>query len=835
LFPSRPAKPQSPAVRNPAGKKLSFGVLFWIILHAGTLLALGLSIALGLPFPSVDTDLLGLLPRSSGTYAEADRLLAERNSRSFIILLGSADFYRAKETAEELHQRLKGSEFSPGEFSSANPKALFAELSLYADEALMADISAYLHEYRYALLDPQTAGLLAAGKAQAVADDALALAYGAMTFSSLDTLDSDPFMLAERELRHFTASAILSGSGFGMRDGVLSAEFEGRHYVLLRGMLSEPGASLSRGMPSGAGPAKHGGAKNGIEEIYRVSAALERTPDKAGAEPVSFVFSGFPFHSYESSTNAQKEVSVISAVTLILLILLFLRVFRSPLPALMIIFAAGASIVLGLSAAFLVFRTIHILTLVFGVSLIGFSVDYSIHFCIHRRRGLAGKDAVRSLCQGVSLSFASSLVCFLIFLFAPFGILRQFALFSAVGLFSSYVTVMYLFPNLGERKGRPMPPERAERAEQSGRKNRFALHLSPAVKRILLATLALAGLGLTVRSPPAVQNDIRGLYTITPELLESERIASSIMKTGSGGYYFLVSGSDLQELLEHEETFLALLAEQTETPFLAASLFVPSLKTQESRYRAAAALLPLAEAQYEALGFPPDNARLLAENYRTLNGHYVLPGDTGPGARIPAPVSQVLTALLIGKTGGRWYSAIMPLDSPGTDRAARSALLKSLAAPYEWAAFVNKTEDISAELDSLTKTMFLLLAAAYFVIVLGILVYYRNAAQAVSIAVIPVLVSLVSLGIHALLGVPLSFFTASGFILVLGLGLDYMFYLTEGKLLKGTAEAVILSYVTTAISFGALLFSSFVPVFRLALAVFPGLSAAFLCAMALKE
>jgi predicted exporter len=357
---------------------------------------------------------------------------------------------------------------------------------------------------------------------------------------------------------------------------------------------------------------------------------------------------------------------------------------------------------------------------------------------------------------------------------------------------------------------------------------------------ILLIVLASLGGIFAGRHTLGVKNDIRSLYTVPQKLLESERIASSVLNYGSSASYFIISGSSLQETLEHEEIILALLNRRGGT-FLGASLFVPSIKTQEDNYRAAANLLPLGETQYEALGFSPRRALTLREDYSALAGQYVQLGTAGAQpqfAGIPAAAGQILSGLLIGQAGERWYSAIMPLNSPG---GVSVEVLAALAAEYEWAAFVNKTADISAELDALTVTMFKLLAAAYLVIMLGVFIYYRTITTTLKIAAAPVFITLVSLGLHGFLGLPFSFFTASGLILVLGLGLDYMFYLTEDSAPKqdragnaGTEQAVLLSYVTTALSFGALLLSSFAPVFLLALAVFPALSAAFVWALLMR-
>ena len=68
-----------------------------------------------------------------------------------------------------------------------------------------------------------------------------------------------------------------------------------------------------------------------------------------------------------------------------------------------------------------------------------------------------------------------------------------------------------------------------------------------------------------------------------------------------------------------------------------------------------------------------------------------------------------------------------------------------------------------------------------------------------------------------------------------GLGLDYIIYMTEHGRRDETGgrgiepAAVLLSFVTTELSFGALALSSFVPVHIIGLCIFAGCLAAFLC------
>ncbi|MCL2012842.1 MAG: hypothetical protein FWG75_08665 [Cystobacterineae bacterium] len=813
---------------------------FWLLLHIGLALAFLLSAGLGFS-PSIDTNLMAMLPHSSSQKeaVEAEQLFAQHHNRNFIILTASGEFGLAKEGAEKLYEALKPHVAQASAPQAAEGEALFEELSLFIEENTLLEFSAFLHKYRYALLDAQTLALLEQGKAQSLAEEALGWAYGAFHVAGMEHIEADPFLLAERGMRHFLNSSLLTG-GLSLREGVLSATFEGKHHVLLKGRLSEAGASISKG--------------GGVREIYRQTEALEKAPPE-GEGAVRFVFSGIPFHSFESANKAQREISLLSTITTLLLLLLFLWVFRSPLPALAIVFAAALSIATGLCASLLLLGSIHLLSLSFGISLIGLSVDYSMHFFVQRHgSGLESPAIGRLLFKGVSLCFLSSCICFLLFLFAPFGILRQFALFSAIGLLSSYLTTTGLFPCLipSLRKGKKTNTAQTHfpMGFYAGGKKYF----SAKTKKLLplglglfcgVALLASHALGPGLH----IKNDIRNLYAIPPKLLEHERVASAIMAYGTGNG-FLVSGASLQELLENEELLLSALDKALEGGafeggFWGVSRFIPSIKTQKARHAAAAALLPLAPAQYEALGFSPQNAQLLEEEYAALATQHALPqnlaapqGMAASSAAVPPWVAQLLSNLLLQPTaeGKAWHSMLLPL---GKTQAGLSVSPKGLVAEYEWATAINKAEDISAELDKLTATIMGLLGVAFGLLVLGVALYYRHLLKTFKIMATPLFAALASLTVYALVGQPLSFFSVSGFILVLGLSLDFMFYLTEHPASgpKGflTSLTVSLSYITTAISFGALLFSSFVPVYLLALAVFPGMSAAFIWAMSVKE
>ena len=79
-----------------------------------------------------------------------------------------------------------------------------------------------------------------------------------------------------------------------------------------------------------------------------------------------------------------------------------------------------------------------------------------------------------------------------------------------------------------------------------------------------------------------------------------------------------------------------------------------------------------------------------------------------------------------------------------------------------------------------------------------------------------------------------SCFSITGIILVFGLGLDYVIYMVEAQKRNDTTEnkrlepyAILLSFFTTAVSFGAISLSSFTPVHLMGLAILVGLATAY--------
>jgi len=776
----------------PRNKTFAFA---WLVFHALILIPCLFIIARA-GRVNLDADLFNMLPKPDigKAMGVADERLTETTGQNVFILVSHKDFNTAKSVAETVYGKLESSDG-------------FKSVSLYSDAAMLEGVKKFVHEYRWNLLDDDAIETLSSpGGAESFAENALAKAYGAFTFSSLENLDDDPFMLDEYILQYYLASLENSGTSVSPKDGVLATEYEGVWYVMIQGILSKEGAALAS-------------KSNAVVRIYEVCEPLEK-------DGVRFVYSGTPFHSHKSSTSASNEISIISTVTLLGIIILLLLVFRNPLPIVLSIMSILLSIAAAFAMTYMCFARIHILTLVFGTSLIGSCIDYSLHFFIHwkaNRTLASGAEIRRHLMTGLLLSLISTELCYLILVFAPFGLLKQMAVFSLTGIFSAFLTVVSMYPLLAipADAKRAIPLVNMISAPAWYDKKKIGRIAVAAVFTVTLTTLFIN------RKNIKIENDVNKLYEAQGRVRDDAVISYKVLNYNPTGW-FIIAGDTVEKTLETEEALCARLTEINKGKelggYVATSQYIPSAAKQKKSHEAAGNLLALAPVQYELLGYDASLAAGLQASYDADGEKYVTPeGD------IPEYLKKAISSAWLGEIDGRYYSIVLPMSITDEDAYIR------IASEDPNVYFENKIKDIGRDLDRLTKTILMLFAIAYVVIVIVLKIFY-NWRHTLKIASIPLLIVLVIASIFSARGIPLEFFSITGMILVFGLGLDYVIYMIENEKRSDTSVnarlepfAILLSFLTTAVSFGALALSSFVPVHMLGLSIFLGLTTAFLC------
>ncbi|MBQ4440275.1 MAG: hypothetical protein II909_03970 [Kiritimatiellae bacterium] len=135
--------------------------------------------------------------------------------------------------------------------------------------------------------------------------------------------------------------------------------------------------------------------------------------------------SGAPFHAYLARRSSIREINILSLVSVSLVLAIgfwLFRDFRFVIPTALTLLAGFAA---GTLALFVCFSAPHVLTFLFGTSLIGLGVDYCYH----------GKNA------RLKYALATTLAAFLPLFFSHVAILRQMAVFTVTGLVAIFLCV----------------------------------------------------------------------------------------------------------------------------------------------------------------------------------------------------------------------------------------------------------------------------------------------------------------------------------------------------------------------------------------------------------
>ncbi|WP_241754740.1 MMPL family transporter [Cupriavidus basilensis] len=707
----------------------------------------------------LDTDVMALLPTSQRT-ATADRVLrrlADGVSREIVVLVGAPDWARARAAADRFSAAAKP------QASLLQPVDRIASFDL--DAAL-----AFYRPYRDRLLTDSQRAMLRQADPDVLSQQALTRLYQLSTGPRLTDWAADPIGLWQDWW--LSRAAI---TRVHERDGRAALSAEGKEWVLLTYRITKPAFSVS-----------------GNTDYGDVLQLGERAAAQ-GDDGVHVVAAGIPLHAEAAASQANLEMNVIGWGSLAAVLLLVWLAFRSLRPIILV----GLSLLIGTAAAVsataLVFDRVHLITLVFGASLVGVAEDFGIHYFVSRQAspGLSPPQVMRRLLPGMALALSTSVVAYLALGIAPFPGLRQMALFSAVGLVAAFLTVVFWFPLL-------------DRGQL--RQTRLSSWLTASLARwprvgmdrasmLLLGALALfivPGLWQV-----KVADDVRQLQSSPPALIEAQRTAGRLLGTPSPAQFLLVRGDSPDQVLAREEAVKAALAGVVARGelegFLAISDWVPSA----SRQHADATLTDGLEAAVRERVARAVGGPVGAPNAAAPDRVLTLP------AWLANPVSETLRHLWLDREG-QGYASVMLLR--GLDKPATIALIEAAAAKVPGVEWVDRVADLSSLLKHYRVLMTWLLGAGALGVALLLAWRYGRASWR---ALVPTLLAAAfSVALLGWLHVPLQLFSVLALALLLGVGVDYGIFLLEHPGDGESWTAIVLGAASTLLAFGLLALSS---------------------------
>ena len=706
--------------------------------------------------PRLDTDVFALLPQDekAPVAQRAMRQLGEQGERRVVVMLGAADWHAAQEAAVRFDATLA---------------AAHAGLRRTTDGGVATQALDFYRPWRDALLtDTQRAELRNADTA-ALATQALERLHGLNTGQPTAWL-ADPLGL-------WTAWWSQRGglTAARPRDGLLWVADTGgkRDWAVL---LYETEGSAFR----------FDGDRRWGDALDAAAAAT------AAAGPVTVLRAGVPLHAEAGAVQGNREMNTIGWGSLAAVIALVWWAFRALRPVALIAVSLAVGCAAALSVTVWVFGQVHLLTLVFGASLVGVAEDFGIHYFTSRLASPATArwPLMKHLLPGLALALLTSVLGYLVLAVVPFPGLRQMAVFSAVGLVAAFLTAVCWFPALdrgalrGSRMASAVAANLARWPTLRGRRL-WAL--------LALFTLLCAWGVLRLHA----NDDLRQLQSSPPELVKEQIEVSRLLRIPSPAQFFVVRGATPEAVLQREEALkdkLRLAAAEAGAPALSAvSDWVPSAARQAENRRLST------EAEQQVLR---KVGQALGED---LQRPAFNPTPLELQAWLASPASAAARAQWLGQVDGAYASAVL---IRGLANRTQAEALHALGEQVEGVHWVDRASDMSGLLGRFRVTMGWLLVAGHVVVWAAMALRFGRAAWR---AWLPTaLASLGCLAVLGWLGEPFQLFNLLALMLLLGMGVDYGIFLLEhqGEDQGHAWLAVLLGAISTGLSFGLLALSA---------------------------
>lgn len=532
--------------------------------------------------------------------------------------------------------------------------------------------------------------------------------------------------------------------------------------------------------------------KINLRQVYDGSGRLEKALDDLTTQLAQTGFdnvltSGIPLFASHAAQTAQTELSRLGTISLLGVCLLSWLWFRRLRVIGLMLLVIAQAMVVATAATLAIFGQIHLISLVFGTTLIGITVDYSAHY-FGKRFGQDEddiSDTLIKLMPSLSLALVSTVIAFLVMANTPMQGLQQMAIFCASGVISAFAAVTLWFPcldfklqtqNLSLKKIGDMI---AQLPTWSDCRWQYRVIL------IVLCSTTLF-LGLSNIKPTAQLQELNN----APPILVTEALqVSELLHTPSTSQYFIVKGSNLNDLLLKQEMVYKRLADH---PIDGVTL--SSMSDWIASDERATQMQQIRQQATE----------LINSDVNALLGA-TLPVDNDD----IGPVQARLKELNLFKTLQQRFHLLTPHSALVQIRGLTANNVddvKALANNLDGITWVDYPQDIAKTLGQYRDQIAKLLALSIATVIL--ILTFRFKGQSWRAFTPTVLGLLMTVALLSLWGMNFSLFSVLALVLLLGLGFDYGIFMTASDQEPETIATIAFAALTTFLSFGLLVFSN---------------------------
>ncbi len=324
--------------------------------------------------------------------------------------------------------------------------------------------------------------------------------------------------------------------------------------------------------------------------MQHIQAAFDEAAKRSQTAHARVQMTGPGVFAVQSRASIRDDACRLSLIATLLVATMLLLLYRSPRVLALGLFPVASGALAGIAAVSVGFGSVHGITLGFGVTLIGESVDYAIYLFTQVGEHDTPQSTLRRIWPTLRLGVLTSVCGFSAMLFSGFTGLAQLGLFSIAGLLAAVSTTRWVLPNL-------LPAG-------------FSVHASPRLgaavmsvvryaprARLALAVLVVAALVLLFVKRDGLWNDSLG--SMSPLARESQLLDEQLrndMGVPDVRYMLILNADDQESVLRQGEEIAVILREQVQAGALD-GFDVPLLPSHRAQLARLAALPDAASAR----------------------------------------------------------------------------------------------------------------------------------------------------------------------------------------------------------------------------------------------
>ncbi len=518
--------------------------------------------------------------------------------------------------------------------------------------------------------------------------------------------------------------------------------------------------------------------------------------------------SGVHRFAVKSERRGISESQRFSTISMLAIATIFLVFFRSPRLLATAILPLVMGILVATTVSILIFDQLHLMTLIFGSTLIGICIDYPIHYICHQTL-MPGREgptsSMRRVWPAISMGAFTTMAGFGGLAWSNFPGIRELGVFAMVGILGALLTTRSILPSLIPTT--PAPNAARRRAVISLARGLEGLRLHRAGLRSgLLVALVL----FCVALPFVTWNDdVFSLnLPIDESWAEEDHGVRQWLSQMDMGRFVVAIADDDEQGLERNDAVYARLVEARGSglveDFRSLHVFLPSAQLQERNFVGLRDTPDLASRFFDALEAEGFHRGAFGDFEETLH-------SDPPAALRFADLAGTPLADLVG-------AFRVELE----DRVAFLTFLKGVGDREEieeaisglpGVDYFDQQSFIGELYGRYRARVMLLIAAGLVAVALLLFVRFRSLSDTIATLAPAVAAAATTLAILCLSGSSINLLHLLGLLLILSIGVDYAIFLVSthrsGEGQEATLLSLCIACASTCISFGMLSLSAF--------------------------